>query len=70
MPKWKKDATRFPVNVNHHPVRGYQSAIPKPVMELLGYPSTIIFIQKGDRFELVAGKSQTKKMKPKRAKTA
>ena len=36
MPKWKKGATEFTVSVNYHEIRGYQSSIPRPVIEHLG----------------------------------
>jgi hypothetical protein len=54
MPKWKKDATKFTVNVNHNETRGYQSSIPKPIMEILGDPKALTFIIKGNRVELHA----------------
>lgn len=46
MPKWKKDATEFTVSVNHNKTRGYQSSIPKPVMDTLGNPDRITFLIK------------------------
>jgi len=46
MPKWKKDATEFTVSVNHNETRGYQSSIPKPVMDTLGNPDKITFVIK------------------------
>ena len=46
MPKWKKDANEFTVSVNHNETRGYQSSIPKPVMETLGNPDRITFVVK------------------------
>lgn len=48
MPKWKKDAKEFTVSVNFNQTRGYQSSIPKPVMEALGQPETITFVLRGD----------------------
>ena len=54
MPKWKKNAREFIVSVNHNEIRGYQSSIPKPVMELLGFPQRIRFIIKAKkRVEIV-----------------
>lgn len=35
MPKWKKDATEFTVGVSYHEQRGYQSSIPRPIVEFL-----------------------------------
>ena len=52
MPKWKKGATEFTVSVNHHDTRGYQSSIPKPIIETLGEPSTITFVIKGSKVEI------------------
>jgi hypothetical protein len=57
MPKWKKGATEFTVSVNHNTTRGYQSSIPKPVMEVLGDPPAITFIVKGKKVEIVPKKS-------------
>ncbi len=54
MPKWKKDAKEFTVGVNYHEVRGYQSSIPKPVMETLGQPNQITFIVEGNKVEIKA----------------
>lgn len=62
LPKWKKDADHFTVSVNHHNVRGYQSSIPKPVMETLGNPDKITFMIKSKKkVELVAGEVASNK---------
>ena len=54
MPKWKKDVTEFTVSVNHNETRGYQSSIPKPVIEALGEPDKITFLIKAKkRVELI-----------------
>lgn len=55
MPKWKKDAKRFTVSVNHNETRGYQSSIPKPVIEMLGEPRKITFEIKNGRVCVNAG---------------
>lgn len=55
MPKWKKDANEFKVSVNYVEKRGYSSSIPKPIMVALGEPSSIKFVLKGKKVELVAG---------------
>lgn len=58
MPKWKKDATEFTVSVNHNETRGYQSSIPKPVMDTLGNPDRITFLIKAKKkVELVPATS-------------
>lgn len=58
MPKWKKDANEFTVSVNHNEIRGYQSSIPKPVMETLGNPDKITFVVKPkNKVEVEAAKS-------------
>jgi hypothetical protein len=54
MPEWKKDATEFSVSINYVEKRGYQSSIPKPVIDVLGRPSTIKFIVKGKKVEIIA----------------
>ena len=60
MPKWKKDANEFTVSVNHNETRGYQSSIPKPVMETLGNPNRITFVVKPkNRVEVQAAKTDS-----------
>jgi hypothetical protein len=54
VPKWKKNATEFEVAVNYNERRGYQSSIPKPVVEALGKPTAIKFVIKGKRVEIIA----------------
>jgi len=44
MPKWKKDAKEFTVSVNFNESRGYQSSIPKPVIDVLGEPEKVMFV--------------------------
>ena len=59
MPKWKKGADHFTVSVNHNEERGYQSSIPKPVMETLGNPPRITFLIKPrKRVEIVAAEDK------------
>ena len=56
MPKWKKNADTFTVGVNYNKTRGFQSTIPKPVMEALGNPDRITFLVKGrKKVEVIAG---------------
>jgi hypothetical protein len=55
MPRWKKDQKEFIVSVTYHEHRGYQSYLPKPIMEMLGNPNTIKFIIKNKKVELEAG---------------
>jgi hypothetical protein len=58
MPKWKKDATEFVVGVNYMKDRGYQSSIPKPIMDKLGKPNSLKFVINDDKtIQLVSGKS-------------
>jgi len=54
LPKWKKDASEFEVSVTYHPHRGYQSYLPKPVMEALGKPDAVKFVMKGKKIEVEA----------------
>jgi hypothetical protein len=49
VPKWKKDAKEFTVSVNFNEDRGYQSSIPKPVIEALGLPQNITFVIDGKK---------------------
>jgi hypothetical protein len=55
LPKWKKDAKEFNVSVNHNEDRGFQSSIPKPIMDLLGNPTSIKFVIKDKSIKLMAG---------------
>lgn len=47
MPKWKKDAKEFTVSVNFNEDRGYQSSIPKPIIDALGDPKKVTFVMDG-----------------------
>ena len=58
MPKWKKGAKEFTVGVNYNDKRGYQSSIPKPVIDALGNPEEIKFIIDGKRVEIATGKKR------------
>lgn len=49
MPKWKRDAKEFVVGVNYQKTRGYQSSIPKPIMDALGKPEQVKFVVDGDK---------------------
>jgi len=61
LPRWKKGSDHFTVSVNHNETRGYQSSIPKPVMQALGNPSKITFLIKPKRkIELIAAGSETR----------
>ena len=55
MPKWKKNAKEFTVSINYNENRGYQSSIPKPIIEALGDPSTVKFIMSGNGIKIVSG---------------
>jgi hypothetical protein len=52
MPKWKKDATEFTVSVNFNKDRGYQSSIPKPIIDELGEPDKITFVIDGKNIRI------------------
>lgn len=56
MPKWKKDAKEFTVSINYNKNRGYQSSIPKPIIEALGDPNTLKFIIQGKVIKIKSGK--------------
>ena len=55
MPKWKKDAKEFTVSVNYNEDRGYQSSIPKPIIEALGDPDAITFTINGKNIHIKSG---------------
>lgn len=61
MPKWKKDAKEFTVSVNFNEDRGYQSTIPKPIIEVLGDPETITFEINGNNVKVVSGDIKKRK---------
>ena len=56
MPKWKKDAKEFTVSVNFNTNRGYQSSIPKPIIDILGDPEKVTFVVKGKDIQIVPAK--------------
>jgi len=60
LPKWKKDAKEFTVSVNYHEDRGYQSSIPKPIIEILGEPDTITFEINGNNVKIISGSKKRK----------
>jgi len=59
MPKWKKDAKEFTVGVNYNEIRGYQSSIPKPIMEALGDPKNITFVINGNNVRIMGTKNKS-----------
>lgn len=66
MPKWKKDAKEFTVSVNYNEARGYQSSIPKPIMEALGQPESITFLVSGDNVKILGDSGKEKNNKSKK----
>ncbi|MDE1813206.1 MAG: hypothetical protein KGH87_06655 [Thaumarchaeota archaeon] len=52
MPKWKKDAKEFTVSVNFNEDRGYQSSIPKPIIDVLGDPKKVTFVIDGKNIKI------------------
>ena len=60
MPKWKKDAKEFTVSVNYNEMRGYQSSLPKPVMDVLGDPKHVTFIVNEDSIEIIPANNKGK----------
>ena len=65
MPKWKEDAKEFTVSVNYNEIRGYQSSIPRPIMDLLGDPEKITFVVSGTNIKLISSDEMTLKEKRK-----
>ena len=53
MPKWKQDETEFTVSVNHNVLRGYQSSIPKPIIDHLNNPKKITFVIDNDDVKII-----------------
>lgn len=60
LPKWKKDAKEFKVNVNYNDIRGYQSSIPKPIIDKLGNPESLRFVIKGNKIEIEKASKEKK----------
>lgn len=52
MPKWKKDAKEFEVNVHYSDDKGTQIRIPKPLLGKMGNPDKIKFVIKKDKIEV------------------
>ena len=63
LPKWKDDAKEFTVSVNYNESRGYQSSIPKPIMDLLGDPEKVTFVVSGDNIKIIPAKELSLKEK-------
>lgn len=59
VPKWKKDAKEFTVSVNYNENRGYQSSIPKPIIEALGDPQNITFVINGNNIRIMGTKTKS-----------
>ena len=55
MSRWKKGAREFEMNVNHNGLGSHLCRIPKPIMELMGYPETVKFVIKGKKISFIAG---------------
>jgi hypothetical protein len=54
LPKWKKDAKEFTVSVNFNKDRGYQSSIPKPIIDALGEPERVTFVIDGKEVKITS----------------
>ena len=63
LPKWKENAKEFTVSVNYNEIRGYQSSVPKPIMELLGDPEKVTFVVNGDNIKIIPAKELSLKEK-------
>ena len=55
MGRWKKNETEYVVNLNHDARRGCIAIIPKPVIEMIGMPDTIMFRVKRGKITVEAG---------------
>lgn len=55
LPKWKKDSKEFTVSINYNEKRGYQSSIPKPVIDMLGDPKALKFVVHGKTIKIMSG---------------
>ena len=55
MGRWPKDAKEFTVGLGYYEGRGYQSTIPKPVVDLLGLTDRITFRVSGKSVRILPG---------------
>ena len=55
MGRWPKDAKEFTVGLGYYEGRGYQSTIPKPVVDLLGLSDRITFRVSGKSVQILPG---------------
>lgn len=60
VPKWKKDSKEFIVSVNYNQSRGYQSSIPKPIMDMLGSPNALKFEVSGKTIKITSVATKNK----------
>jgi len=58
LPKWKENAKEFTVSVNYNENRGFQSSIPKPIMEILGDPEKVTFVIDGKIIKIIPANSK------------
>ena len=49
MPRWKKGAREFVMNVNHNGLGSYLCRIPKPIVQMLDHPEKVKFTVRGKR---------------------
>lgn len=54
--RWQSDATEFTVGLNYSEGRGYQSTIPKPIVDMLGLKDRITFKVSGGNVLVVPDK--------------
>lgn len=54
--RWQSDATEFTVGLNYAEGRGYQSTIPKPIVDMLGLKDRITFKVSGRNVLVVPDK--------------
>ena len=55
MGRWPKDAKEFTVGLGYYEGRGYQSVIPKPIVDLLGITDRITFKVSGKKVYVMSG---------------
>lgn len=56
MPRWKKAETVYTLKVAHHPRRGSQVYLPKPLVERLGRPNRVSLLVRADEILLMPPK--------------
>ena len=56
--KSPEGARSFKSEITHHPTRGTQAYLPRPIMEKWGFPGAVIFTMQGDQVVMRRAKKE------------